>query len=280
MDVHLGDICFSNQKPFVLIGGVNVLESRDLAFRVCEHFLTVTQKLGIDYVFKASFDKANRSSIHSFRGQSLDDSLTIFTALKKQFHVPIVTDVHTIEQVQPVASVCDVIQIPAFLARQTDLLHAAAQTSCVLHVKKPQFSSPEQMTHVVEKINHFGHERVLLCERGSCFGYDNLVVDMLGIPVMKRACHDVPIVFDVTHALQCRQTGGMASGGRRQDALTLAKAGVATGLAGVFIEVHPDPEKALCDGPSALPLAKLEGFVQQLHALDNLVKSFPELSIT
>ncbi len=280
MDVTQENLCFSNHKPFVLIGGMNVLESESMAFEVCEHFVQVTKKLNIDYVFKASFDKANRSSVESFRGPGLSQGLSILSALKKEFNVPVITDVHCVEQVEPVAQVCDIIQIPAFLARQTDLIEAVAmQKNCLIHVKKPQFSSPGQMQHLVAKINHFGHHQVLLCERGTCFGYDNLVVDMLGFSEMKRTCQDIPLIFDVTHALQCRQPMGSTSNGRRQDVLTLAKAGIATGIAGLFLEAHPNPEEARCDGPCALPLTQLAPFLAQIKALDTFVKSLPALEI-
>lgn len=279
VDIQLGDITFSNHKPFVLIGGLNVLESETLAFDVCEHFVRITKQLGLAFVFKASFDKANRSSVHSFRGQTLEEGLRIFAGLKKEFGVFTVTDVHESWQVPKVARVCDIIQIPAFLARQTDLLKASAEQNCILHIKKPQFMSPTQMRNVVEKVHYFGQQKILLCERGSCFGYDNLVVDMLGIAQMKRTCANLPITFDVTHALQCRNPLGVASDGRRSDIYSLAKAGVATGLAGLFLEAHPDPERALCDGPCALPLQQLEPFLSQMQQLDALVKDFPLIEV-
>ncbi|RQO58691.1 3-deoxy-8-phosphooctulonate synthase [Paucibacter sp. KBW04] len=272
-------ITVANDKPFVLFGGINVLESKELALRAAAEYVRVTQKLGIPYVFKASFDKANRSSIHSYRGPGLEEGLKIFEAVKAEFGVPLLTDVHEPWQAKPVAEVVDVLQLPAFLARQTDLVVALAQTGRVINIKKPQFLSPSQMLNIVEKFREAGNEQLLLCERGACLGYDNLVVDMLGFGVMKKTCQDLPLIFDVTHALQQRDPGGAASGGRRQQVADLARAGLAVGLAGLFLEAHPDPDQAKCDGPSALPLDQLEPFLSQLKALDDLVKSLPALDI-
>jgi 2-dehydro-3-deoxyphosphooctonate aldolase (KDO 8-P synthase) len=269
----------SNSMNFVLFGGINVLESRDLALRSCEEYVRVTQKLGIPYVFKASFDKANRSSIHSYRGPGIEEGLKIFEAVKAEFGVPTITDVHETWQAPLVAEVVDVLQLPAFLARQTDLVVALAKTGRVINIKKPQFLSPSQVANIVEKFKEAGNDQLILCDRGTCFGYDNLVVDMLGFGVMKKACNDLPIIFDVTHALQQRDPGGAASGGRRQQVADLARAGLAVGLAGLFLEAHPDPDHAKCDGPSALPLDQLEPFLTQLKALDDLVKSFEPLQI-
>lgn len=269
----------SNTGNFVLFGGINVLESLDLALRCCAEYVRVTQKLGIPYVFKASFDKANRSSIHSYRGPGLEEGLKIFAAVKAEFGVPVLTDVHEPWQAQPVAEVVDVLQLPAFLARQTDLVVALAKTGRVINIKKPQFLSPPQVRNIVEKFQEAGNQQLILCDRGTCFGYDNLVVDMLGFGVMKKVCNDLPIIFDVTHALQQRDPGGAASGGRRQQVAELARAGLAVGLAGIFLEAHPAPDSAKCDGPSALPLDQLEPFLTQLKALDDLVKSFAPLHI-
>ncbi len=269
----------SNAGSFVLFGGINVLESRDLALRACAEYVRVTQKLGIPYVFKASFDKANRSSIHSYRGPGLEEGLRIFEAVKAEFGVPLITDVHETWQAAPVAEVVDVLQLPAFLARQTDLVVALARTGRVINIKKPQFLSPAQVGNIVEKFREAGNDQLILCDRGTCFGYDNLVVDMLGFGVMKKVCNDLPIIFDVTHALQQRDPEGAASGGRRQQVADLARAGLAVGLAGLFLEAHPDPDHARCDGPSALPLDQLEPFLAQMKALDDLVKSFAPLQI-
>ena len=274
------DIDVSNTGPFVLFGGINVLESRDLALRTCEEYVRVTRKLGIPYVFKASFDKANRSSVHSYRGPGLDEGLKIFQAVKEAFGVPIITDVHETWQAAPLAEVVDVLQLPAFLARQTDLVVALAKTGRVINIKKPQFLSPSQMANIVEKFKEAGNDQLILCERGTCLGYDNLVVDMLGFDVMKKTCCDLPIIFDVTHSLQQRDPGGAASGGRRRQVAELARAGLAVGLAGIFLEAHPDPDSAKCDGPSALPLDQLEPLLTQLKAVDDLVKSFAPLQIS
>ncbi|MGL5187921.1 MAG: 3-deoxy-8-phosphooctulonate synthase, partial [Plesiomonas shigelloides] len=201
----------------------------------------------------------------------------IFQELKQTFGVKIITDVHTEAQCQPVADVVDVIQLPAFLARQTDLVEAMARTGAVINVKKPQFLSPGQMGNIVDKFAECGNDQIILCDRGSNFGYDNLVVDMLGFNVMKKASNGSPVIFDVTHALQCRDPFGAASGGRRDQVAELARAGIAVGIAGLFLEAHPDPVNAKCDGPSALPLAKLEPFLLQMKAIDDLVKGFPVL---
>lgn len=273
------DVSITNHSSFVLFGGLNVLENLDLTLKTCERFVQVTEKLGIPYVFKASFDKANRSSIFSYRGVGIDEGVRIFEAVKKEFNVPIITDVHEPEQAAIFADVVDVLQLPAFLARQTDLVVAMAKTGKVINIKKPQFLSPHQTKNIIEKFKEAGNDQLILCERGSCFGYDNLVVDMLGFGVMKKVCSDVPIIFDVTHALQQRESGAAASGGRRNQVLDLALAGMATRLAGLFLEAHPDPDKALCDGPSALPLDMLEPFLVQVKAVDNVVKSMPILDI-
>lgn len=277
--IKIGKLEVANDKPFTLFGGMNVLESRDLAFRVAEAYVSVTQKLGIPYVFKASFDKANRSSVKSYRGPGMEEGLRIFADLKSEFNVPIITDIHEIHQAQPVSEVVDVIQLPAFLARQTDLVEAMAKTGAVINIKKPQFLSPGQMKNIVDKFVECGNEQIILCERGTCMGYDNLVVDMLGFRTMKNVSGGAPVIFDVTHALQCRDPLGAASGGRREQTAELARAGIAVGIAGLFLESHPDPDNAKCDGPSALPLDKLEPFLAQIKMLDDTVKSLPALDI-
>lgn len=272
--VHVAGIEVGNHLPFVLFGGMNVLESRDLAMRIAEHYVEVTTRLNIPYVFKASFDKANRSSIHSFRGPGLEKGLQILAEVKSQFNVPIITDIHEPHQAAPVAEVADVLQLPAFLARQTDLVVAMAATGAVINVKKPQFLAPPEMRHIMTKFSEAGNDKIMLCERGSSFGYNNLVVDMLGMDDMKPMA---PVIFDATHALQ--RPGGRADSadGRRAQAAQLARSGMALGIAGLFIEAHPDPNKALCDGPCALPLAKLEAYLQQMRDVDALVKSFAPL---
>ena len=277
--VEVAGRTFANDQPMVLIGGINVLESAELAMESAAEFVRVCDQLSLPFVFKASFDKANRSSIHSFRGPGLEAGLKILADVKSTHNVPVLTDVHTPEQAAPVAEVCDILQLPAFLARQTDLVDAMARTGAAINIKKPQFLSPAQMTNVVEKFRECGNDRLMVCERGSNFGYDNLVVDMLGFEVMSQATTGCPLIFDVTHSLQRRDPGEAASGGRRDQVLKLAKAGAAVGIAGLFLEAHPNPDEALCDGPSALPLVQLEPFLEQVKAVDALAKSQPELTI-
>ncbi|MGB0379194.1 MAG: 3-deoxy-8-phosphooctulonate synthase [Luminiphilus sp.] len=277
--VKIGELTVGNDRPMVLIGGVNVLESEQFAIDVAGVYVEVCQRLGIPLVFKASYDKANRSSIHSYRGPGLEEGLRHLAAVKSTYDVPVVTDVHSPEEAAPAAAVCELIQLPAFLARQTDLVAAMAATHRPVNIKKPQFLSPEQMANVVEKFRECGNNQLLVCERGSNFGYDNLVVDMLGFGVMKQVTNGLPLVFDVTHALQRRSPGDAASGGRRHQVLELARAGVAVGVAALFLESHPNPDKALCDGPSALPLELLESFLEQVKAIDTLVKAQPNLVI-
>ena len=273
--VSIAGMQVSNEKPFTLFAGMNVLESRDLALRVAEEFKKVTDDLGIPYVFKASFDKANRSSISSFRGPGLDKGLKWLAEIKETFAVPIITDVHTEDQAAAAAEVADVIQLPAFLSRQTDLVMAMAKTGAAINIKKAQFLAPQEMRHIVTKFEEAGNDRLMLCERGSSFGYNNLVVDMLGFSVMKKFGY--PLLFDATHALQ--QPGGLpdAAGGRRADVTSLSLAGLSQGIAGLFIEAHPDPASALCDGPCALRLDRIKPFLEQMKALDTLVKGFPQL---
>jgi 2-dehydro-3-deoxyphosphooctonate aldolase (KDO 8-P synthase) len=265
----------ANDKPFVLFGGMNVLESRDLAMKIAEHYVEVTQKLGIPYVFKASFDKANRSSVNSYRGPGLEEGLKIFEEIKSTFNVPIITDVHEPYQAQPVSEVVDVIQLPAFLARQTDLVVAMAKTGAVINVKKPQFLAAHEMKHIITKFAEAGNENIILCERGSCYGYNNLVVDMLAMDEMKNYA---PVIFDATHALQKPGGRSDSADGRRAQAAQLARSGMAIGIAGLFIEAHPDPKQAKCDGPCALPLEKLSPYLIQMKAIDDLVKGFKLLT--
>ncbi|MBV0932739.1 3-deoxy-8-phosphooctulonate synthase [Marinobacterium weihaiense] len=273
--VHAGSIEIGNDKPMVLFGGMNVLESRDLALRIAEHYVEVTQKLDIPYVFKASFDKANRSSLTSFRGPGLDEGLKILEEVKNTFNVPLITDVHEPYQAAPAAEVCDIIQLPAFLSRQTDLVTAMAATGAVINIKKAQFLAPQEMKHILHKCEEAGNERLILCERGSSFGYNNLVVDMLGFSVMKEFGY--PVMFDATHALQMPGGRSDSADGRRALVAQLSRAGLSQGIAGLFLEAHPDPNQAKCDGPCALPLAKLEPYLQQMKAVDELVKSFAPL---
>lgn len=268
-------ITFANDRPFVLIGGMNVVEDEETVFAVAAHFVETTRTLGIPFVFKASFDKANRSSIHSFRGPGLDKGLELLAAVKQRFGVPLLTDVHEPHDAERVAEVADILQVPAFLARQTDLVVAVARTGRAINVKKPQFLAPGEMRHVIGKCREAGNDRVMLCERGTSFGYNNLIVDMLGMDMMKVMA---PVVFDVTHALQQPGARDDSAGGRRAQVAALARSGMAIGIAGLFVEAHPDPRRALCDGPSALPLVALKPFLEQMKAVDSLVKGFAPLA--
>ena len=277
--IKVGSFEIGNELPLTIIGGLNVLEDYDLAARTCEKFMQVCEKYGLNYVFKASFDKANRSSNHSYRGPGLDAGMLIFKRLKQDFNVPIITDVHEPYQCKEIASYVDILQLPAFLARQTDLVNAMAVTGKPINVKKPQFMAPAQVANVIEKFEEANNNQIMLCERGSQFGYDNLVVDMLGFGVMKKVSNNAPLVFDVTHSLQCRAADAKASGGRRSQSLELAKSGVALKIAALFLEAHPDPAQAKCDGPSALPLDLLEPFIAQIAELDKLIKSQANLVI-
>ena len=273
--VNVGNIEIGNDKPMVLFGGMNVLESRDLALTIAEHYVAITDKLNIPYVFKASFDKANRSSLTSFRGPGLDEGLKILEEIKATFNVPLITDVHEPYQAAPAAEVCDIIQLPAFLSRQTDLVQAMASTGAVINIKKAQFLAPHEMKHILHKCVEAGNDRLILCERGSAFGYNNLVVDMLGFSVMKAFGY--PVMFDATHALQVPGGRTDSADGRRGLAAQLARAGISQGIAGLFLEAHPNPSEAKCDGPCALPLDKLEPYLTQMKAVDDLVKSFAPL---
>ncbi|MAC16083.1 MAG: 3-deoxy-8-phosphooctulonate synthase [Alcanivorax sp.] len=271
--IKLGELEFANDKPMALFGGMNVLESRDLAMQVAEAYAEVTSKLGIPWVFKASFDKANRSSLSSYRGPGMEEGLKIFEEIKQTFNCPVITDVHEPYQAAPVAEVADIIQLPAFLARQTDLVVAMAKTGAIINIKKPQFLAPHEMSHILHKCEDAGNDQLILCERGSSFGYNNLVVDMLGFGIMKQ--FNYPVFFDVTHALQ--KPGGRADSadGRRAQVAELGLAGISQGIAGLFLEAHPDPDNAKCDGPCALRLDRLEPFLARMQTLDNTVKALP-----
>lgn len=264
-------ISFANDRPFVLIGGMNVIEDEETVMNIAEHFVEITADLKIPFVFKASFDKANRSSMNSYRGPGLDEGLEMLARVKQRLGVAVLTDVHEPFQAQAAAQVADILQLPAFLARQTDLVVAIARTGRAINVKKPQFLAPAEMSHVITKCREAGNEQVILCERGSSFGYNNLIVDMLGMDLMKSMA---PVVFDATHALQTPGARPEGAGGRRAQAAALARAGMALGIAGLFLEAHPDPEQARCDGPSALPLDRLRPYLQQIKAIDELVKGF------
>ncbi len=268
--VKVKDIEISNNNPFTLIAGPCVLESKDHAFFMAEEILKITKKLNINLIYKSSFDKANRSSTKSTRGLGLSKSLEVFQELKKKYNVPIITDIHESGQCKEVAEVVDVLQIPAFLCRQTDLLKAAAETGRVLNIKKGQFLAPWDMKNVVEKVESFGSKNIMLCERGASFGYNTLVSDMRSLPIMARTSY--PIIFDATHSVQ--QPGGLGatSGGQREFAPILARAAISVGVAGVFIETHQDPDNAPSDGPNMIQIDKLEGVLRNLQEFDNLAK--------
>ena len=272
----LKHVVVNNDAPMVLFSGMNVLESKDLAFEIAQHHVEVCAELNIPYVFKASFDKANRSSLNSFRGPGLEKGLQILADVKSEFSVPIITDVHEPSQAQAAANVVDVIQLPAFLSRQTDLVKAMADTQAIINIKKAQFLAPHEMKHILHKFEEAGNEKLMLCERGTMFGYNNLVVDTLGFEQMKS--FNYPLIFDVTHALQVPGGRSDSAGGRRAQVLQLARAGLSQKIAGLFLETHPNPDEALCDGPCALPLKHLKPFLSQLKQLDSLVKGFEEIN--
>jgi 2-dehydro-3-deoxyphosphooctonate aldolase (KDO 8-P synthase) len=268
--IRVGSIDIANDKPMVLFGGMNVLESRDMAMQVCEEYVRVTEKLGIPYVFKASFDKANRSSVTSYRGPGLEEGMRIFQDIKQAFGVPIITDVHEPDQAAVVAEVCDIIQLPAFLSRQTDLVVAMAKTGAVINIKKAQFLAPHEMKHILSKCVEAGNDQLILCERGSSFGYNNLVVDMRSLPILRSFA---PVVFDGTHSVQTPSAGNGVSGGQPEYIPVLARAAVAAGVDGVFLEVHDNPAEAKSDGANALHLNKLKGVLKQLLAVHQAVES-------
>ena len=274
--INLSGISINNELPFVLLGGMNVLESKDLAMEIAAKYVEVTTKLDIPFVFKASFDKANRSSISSYRGPGLEQGLKILQDIKDTYNVPVITDVHQPSQAAAVAEVADIIQLPAFLCRQTDLIVAMAKTKAVINIKKAQFLHSREMQHILNKFIEAGNDQLMLCERGSSFGYNNLVVDMLGFGIMKQM--KFPVIFDVTHSLQTPGGRSDSAGGRRAQVTELALAGISQGIAGLFLEAHPDPDKALCDGPCALRLSMLEPFLNQVKQLDQLVKGFDRLN--
>ena len=277
-DLELRNFLIGNSQPLTLMGGVNVLESRDLAMQVAEEFKVISEKLNINYIFKGSFDKANRSSVNSFRGPGIEEGLKILQEVSNEFNIPTVTDIHEPDQAKSVSEVCEVVQIPAFLARQTDLVVAAAATESILQFKKPQFLSAPEMKNIIEKCESAGNNKITLCERGNSFGYNNLIVDTLNFQILKSL--EKPTIFDVTHSLQLPGGLGNAAGGRREYLLSLAKAGISQGIAGLFLETHPDPDNAKCDGPCALRLDMLEPFLTQIKDLDDFIKNQEVLDIS
>ena len=270
-EIKIKEINLSNNSPMTIIAGLNVLEDEDMALNVAEKLKEITTKHNIPFVFKASFDKANRSSIDSYRGPGIEVGKKIFKSIKKNIDVPIITDIHEEGQIEEISQVVDILQIPAFLCRQTDLISAACKTQLPLNIKKGQFLSPYQMKNIIEKCNSLGNDNIILCERGSSFGYDNLIVDFLGISEQKT--FNYPIILDVTHSLQLPGGQGNSAGGRSHQAEDLARAAIALKISGLFIEVHPNPDKALCDGPSATKLEDFEDMITKIKKIDDLVKS-------
>ncbi len=274
------DISIGPGQPLCVMAGLNVLEDEALALKVGTHLKAVCEKLGLPYIFKASFDKANRSSITSYRGPGLDEGLKILSKVKAELGVPVVTDYHEVDQAEPVAEIAEVVQLPAFLCRQTDLVVAGAKAVDArdgwFHVKKAQFIAPWDSKNIISKVGEVTtKDRVIMCERGSGFGYNNLVVDMLGIQAMKAL--DVPVTIDATHAVQLPgadpRTAGGSTGGRREGVPIIAKSAIAAGADGIFLEFHTDPDKALCDGPSCLPLDGAEALLSQLKAIHEVVNA-------
>ena len=270
-EIKLRDFTIGNDENLSLMGGMNVLESRDLAMNVAEEFVKASEALNINYIFKGSYDKANRSSINSFRGPGVEEGLKILQEIRDTFDIPVITDIHEPDQAKPVSEICEIVQIPAFLARQTDLVTAAAKTNSIIQFKKPQFLSAPEMKNTIEKCISAGNEKITLCERGNSFGYNNLIVDTLNFQILKNLSK--PVIFDVTHSLQLPGGLGNAAGGRREFLLSLAKAGISQGIAGLFLEAHPNPDEAKCDGPCALKLDMVKPFLKQIKELDDFIKS-------
>ncbi len=273
-EIALGSLRLGGGNPLFLIAGPCVIENEVHARIMAEKIAKVAADAGVPYIFKASYDKANRSSLKAFRGPGLKEGLRVLAKIKSELKLPILTDIHEASQAAPAAEVCDVLQVPAFLARQTDLLIAAGKTGRIINVKKPQFLSPWDMGNVVEKLESTGNKKIILTERGSTFGYQNLVVDMRSFPVMQRTGY--PVVFDVTHSVQLPGGQGHASGGQPQFIEPLARAGVAAGVDGIFLETHDNPAKALSDGPNALPLSHLLGLLMKLKGLNSVVRRWSE----
>lgn len=271
-EIALGPLRLGAANALFLIAGPCVIESEAHACGMADKIARIAHDCGVPYIYKASYDKANRSSLNSFRGPGLAEGLRILKKIKEDFAIPVLTDIHESTQASQVAEVCDILQIPAFLSRQTDLLVSAAKTGRIINVKKAQFLSPWDMNNVVEKIVGAGNEQIILTERGASFGYNNLVVDMRSFPVMQKLGY--PVVYDVTHSVQLPGGQGHASGGQPEFIETLARAGVAAGVDGIFLETHDDPSAALSDGPNALPLAQLPSLLKRLKQLAELMRSW------
>ncbi|MGG2053149.1 3-deoxy-8-phosphooctulonate synthase [Lysinibacillus pakistanensis] len=260
----------NNKEPFVLLAGPCVIESEEQVLYIAKFMKELSEELKINYVFKASFDKANRSSINSFRGPGIQKGLEILKKVKENFNIPIVTDIHDVHQIEEVAKVADIIQIPAFLCRQTDLLVAAGKTNKIINVKKGQFLAPWDCNNIVDKIKTTGNHKIVLTERGTSFGYNNLVVDMRSLQIMRS--QGIPVIFDATHSVQIPGGNGTSSSGNREYVANLARAAIASGVDGIFMEVHPDPENALCDGPNMLSLTDVKELLIILKKIDKIVK--------
>jgi 2-dehydro-3-deoxyphosphooctonate aldolase (KDO 8-P synthase) len=268
--VTISSISVGGGNPLVLIAGPCVVENRDMIFSTASKIKEITSRLGVPFIFKSSYKKANRTSVSGFTSIGIDEALKILAEVKKELGIPILTDVHTTEEVRAAAQVVDVLQIPAFLCRQTDLLMAAGNTGKAVNIKKGQFLAPEDMRHPIEKVASTKNERILVTERGATFGYHNLVVDMRGLPVMRSFGY--PVILDATHSVQLPGNDNGKSGGQPQYIFPIARAGVAVGIDGLFIETHPDPAAALSDAASQLPLSRLEELLLQARAIDSLVK--------
>ena len=277
MNVKVKDIEIGKGKPFFVIAGPCSLESWDLAYNTGSALKDIARELGFSYVFKTSYDKANRTSVSSFRGPGLEAGLSMLAELKRKLDVPVISDVHESNQCAAAGEVLDIIQIPAFLCRQTDLLIAAAKTGKCVSVKKGQFLSPQEVENILDKVTQEGNENVFVTERGTTFGYNNLVVDMRGIPIMQA--FGKPVVFDATHSVQLPGAGGTVTIGQRQFVPTLAKAAVAAGCDGIFMEVHPDPDRAMSDGPNQVPLAQFKELMIQILKVHEVISSLPELKL-
>ena len=269
-EISIGNVKIGGNRPLVLIAGPCVIESEAATLRCAERLMTLVNGVSIPLVFKASYDKANRTSVTSYRGPGLKEGLRILRKVKESLGIPVLSDIHSIEQVQPAAEVLDVMQIPAFLCRQTDLVVEVARSGCVVNVKKGQFLAPWDMENVVGKVVASGNEKIILTERGVSFGYNNLVSDMRSLPIMRRL--GFPVVFDATHSVQLPGGQGGSSGGQREFVEYLSRAAVATGIDGIFMEVHEEPEKALCDGPNSVKLEDLPALLKKLKAIDAIVK--------
>lgn len=271
-EVRIGEIRIGKGNPLVLIAGPCVIENEEITFTTAQKLKEVCDRLGISLIFKSSFDKANRTSGSSFRGPGIDQGLKILSQIKKKFSIPVISDIHAVDEVRPASEVLDALQIPAFLCRQTDLILSSSRTGKPVNVKKGQFLSPWDVKHIIEKFTSTGNQNLLLTERGTSFGYNNLIVDFRGFSIIRSFGY--PMLFDVTHSLQLPGGEGSSSGGQREFAPSLARAAVATGVDGLFIEVHPDPMKALSDASTMIPINEIEGLLQQTKTLHDMVRKW------